>query len=70
MSKQTALYVISGPSGVGKGTVCKALLAELGEGPNRQLTLPYQQPHGRMRPGEVDGVNYHFLSQEDFLLPG
>ena len=67
MSKQTALYVISGPSGVGKGTVCKALLAELGEGPNRQLTLSISAPTRPMRPGEVDGVNYHFLSQEDFL---
>ncbi|MCI9043892.1 MAG: guanylate kinase [Peptococcaceae bacterium] len=67
MSKQTALYVISGPSGVGKGTVCKALLAELGEGPNRQLTLSISATTRPMRPGEVDGVNYHFLSQEDFL---
>ena len=67
MSKQTALYVISGPSGVGKGTVCKALLAELGEGPNRQLTLSISATTRPMRPGEVDGVKYHFLSQEDFL---
>ncbi len=67
MSKQTTLYVISGPSGVGKGTVCKALLAELGEGPNRQLTLSISATTRPMRPGEVDGVNYHFLSQEDFL---
>lgn len=67
MSKQTALYVISGPSGVGKGTVCKALLAELGEGPNRQLTLSISATTRPMRSGEVDGVNYHFLSQEDFL---
>ncbi len=67
MSKQTALYVISGPSGVGKGTVCKALLAELGDGPNRQLTLSISATTRPMRPGEVDGVNYHFLSQEDFL---
>ena len=67
MSKQTALYVISGPYGVGKGTVCKALLAELGEGPNRQLTLSISATTRPMRPGEVDGVNYHFLSQEDFL---
>ena len=67
MSKQTALYVISGPSGVGKGTVCKALLAELGEGPNRQLTPSISATTRPMRPGEVDGVNYHFLSQEDFL---
>ncbi len=67
MSKQTALYVISGPSGVGKGTVCKALLADLGEGPNRSLTLSISATTRPMRPGEVDGVNYHFLSQEEFL---
>lgn len=67
MSKQTALYVISGPSGVGKGTVCKALLADLGEGPNRSLTLSISATTRSMRPGEVDGVNYHFLSQEEFL---
>ncbi len=59
---KASLYVISGPSGVGKGTVCKALLAQ-----NDKLTVSVSATTRKPRQGEVDGVNYHFLSKEDFL---
>lgn len=61
-SAKGSLYVISGPSGVGKGTVCKALLAQ-----NQELTVSVSATTRKPRTGEVDGVNYHFLSKEDFL---
>ncbi|WP_217477480.1 guanylate kinase [Stutzerimonas stutzeri] len=63
MSASTGtLYIVSAPSGAGKTSLVKALLDA--------------QPHVRvsvshttrpMRPGEVDGVNYHFVSRDDFV---
>lgn len=58
---KAALYVISGPSGVGKGTVCQQLLRDADE-----LTLSVSATTRAPRAGEVDGVNYHFLSRDDF----
>lgn len=55
------VFVITGPSGVGKGTLIKELL---GRCPNLELSTSAttRQP----RPGEEDGVDYHFLSPEQF----
>ena len=60
------LIVISGPSGVGKDTVIKRLL-ELD--PNLRYSVSYTTRSPR--PGEVDGVNYHFVSRAEFerLIP-
>ncbi len=59
--KKGKLIVISGPSGVGKGTVIKALLASCD-----RLRLSVSATTRAMRPGEVDGVNYHFVTKERF----
>lgn len=61
MSKATSLYVISGPSGVGKGTVCKALLATYDD-----LAVSVSATTRAPRAGEIDGVHYHFLTVDDF----
>lgn len=59
---KAALYVISGPSGVGKGTVCKALLAR-----DDSLAYSVSATTRQRRPNEIDGVHYHFLTKEDFM---
>ncbi|MEL7568006.1 MAG: guanylate kinase [Dehalobacterium sp.] len=56
------LVVLSGPSGVGKGTVCTYLRRE-----HPELTYSISATTRERRPGEVDGVNYFFLSREDFI---
>lgn len=62
MSKNKGLLiVISGPSGAGKGTICKALLKR------KDLWLSVSATTREPRNGEVDGVNYYFMSKEEFL---
>ena len=56
------LIVVSGPSGVGKGT----LIARVGEHVP-QLVLATSATTRPMRPGEQDGREYHFLSEQEFL---
>ena len=55
------LFVIAGPSGVGKGTVIKEVLSK-----NENLTLSVSSTTRHPRPGEIDGVNYNFLTQDQF----
>lgn len=61
MSKKGVLIVISGPSGAGKGTICKALL----ERENYYLSV--SATTRKPRAGEVDGVNYFFMNREEFI---
>lgn len=55
------LFVISGSSGVGKGTVLKGFLEK---NPNFMLSISCTTRAPRK--GEVDGVNYFFLTKEEF----
>jgi guanylate kinase len=55
------VFVITGPSGVGKGTLIRTLLERMPE-----LELSVSATTRRPRPGEVDGVDYHFISYEQF----
>jgi guanylate kinase len=57
----TPILVITGPSGVGKGTLIKGLL-ECCQGLELAVSATTRAP----RAGEVNGVDYHFLSPEDF----
>jgi guanylate kinase len=55
------VFVITGPSGVGKGTLIRGLLERL-----PQLQLSVSATTRPPRPGERDGVDYHFLGPEEF----
>jgi guanylate kinase len=56
------LIVLSGPSGVGKSTVLKRLLARHSDRLQMSVSATTRPP----RPGEVNGVDYFFLSGEEF----
>ena len=56
------LLVLSGPSGVGKTTVAEKLLSE-----NDQLSRVVTCTTRTSRVGEVDGVDYFFLSEKEFM---
>ena len=55
------IFVITGPSGVGKGTLIRGLLERIPE-----LELSTSATTRKPRPGERDGVEYHFLTPEQF----
>ena len=50
------LVVISGPSGAGKTSVCKKIKVD------PRVEFSVSATTRKIRPGEVDGVDYHFLS--------
>ena len=60
-NKKGLLLVVSGPSGAGKGTVCADILKRYPE-----FKLSVSATTRAPRPGEKDGVNYFFLTREDF----
>ena len=60
------LVVISGPSGAGKGTVVKELL-NIYKNNNDKVHLSISATTREPRDGEIDKVNYYFISEKDFL---
>lgn len=62
MSKKGILIVVSGPSGCGKGTILGKLF-ESCENLEYSVSATTRAP----RNGEVDGVNYHFKTKEEFI---
>lgn len=61
MTSKGLLVVFSGPSGTGKGTVLKALLAQ-----DKNIELSISDTTRMPRPGETDGKDYHFISKSKF----
>lgn len=61
MSSKGLLIVVSGPSGAGKGTICKELLSN-----NPQIKVSISSTTRLPRPGEKDGVNYFFIDKNKF----
>jgi guanylate kinase len=55
------VFVITGPSGVGKGTLIRGLMER-----HPELELSVSATTRGPRPGEQDGVDYHFLTREEF----
>ena len=62
MKSEGLLIVISGPSGVGKGTVCASLLEQL-----ETLKVSLSDTTRTPRAGEKNGINYSFITKEQFL---
>lgn len=55
------LFVVSGPSGAGKGTICKKLVEKIDI--DLSVSMTTRQP----RTGETEGHNYYFVSEEEFV---
>ncbi|WP_326909280.1 guanylate kinase [Sedimentibacter sp. MB31-C6] len=55
------LIVISGPSGSGKGTICKRLLKQM-----KDISISVSATTRKPRVGEVEGVNYYFIDKKEF----
>lgn len=58
---QGKLFVISGPSGAGKGTICKEVLDA-----ERNIRMSVSMTTRSPREGEVDKVHYHFVDRDSF----
>jgi guanylate kinase len=61
VSSPRAVFVVTGPSGAGKGTLIKGLLERLPD-----LEVAVSATTRAQRPGEVDGRDYWFLSDDEF----
>ena len=59
--KKGRLYVISGPSGTGKGTICTEILKDI----NNEFSVSMTTREARE--GETHGKEYYFVSHEEFL---
>jgi guanylate kinase len=62
MNEKGLLIVLSGPSGVGKGTVRKAIFSQEDTKFEYSISMTTRKP----REGEVDGIDYFFKSREEF----
>lgn len=62
MSVRGCLYTVSAPSGAGKTSLVKALVDAT---PGIRVSVSHTTR--KMRPGEVDGVNYHFVDEAHFM---
>lgn len=61
VQRKGLLLVVSGPAGVGKGTVNAALMAK-----HPEIRMSVSATTRKPRPGEIDGVHYFFKTEEDF----
>jgi len=59
--KESCLFTVSAPSGAGKTSLVKALLEK-----TENVTVCVSHATRAMRPGEIDGRDYHFVSVEEF----
>ena len=59
--KDGCLLVVSGPSGAGKDTICNELLKR-----HKEMSLSISMTTREMRPGETDGIDYYYVSEDVF----
>ena len=61
-----SLFLISAPSGAGKTSLVEALIRAANDAQGENLCVSVSHTTRPMRPGEIDGTNYHFISAEAF----
>lgn len=61
-NKKGQLLVVSGPSGVGKGTILAAVMEK-----NKNISFSVSATTRNPRPGEIDGEHYYFVKKEEFF---
>ena len=61
MKKKGTVFIISAPSGAGKTTLCKDLMTAF---PDIKFSISCTTR--KARPGETDGIDYHFISRDEF----
>jgi len=61
MLQKGLLIIVSGPSGAGKGTICKELISR-----DDSIIVSVSATTRKPRAGEVDGISYHFLTKDRF----
>lgn len=59
---QALMFIVSGPAGSGKTTLCERMIKELSPRMQRVITATTRPP----RQGEVNGLDYYFLSEDEF----
>jgi guanylate kinase len=64
MAHLGTLYIVSSPSGAGKSSLLSALLAQHNDDQRMQISVSHTTR--AMRPGEADGVHYHFVEVAEF----
>ncbi|MDZ7924864.1 MAG: guanylate kinase [Marinagarivorans sp.] len=62
MTTRGNLYTVSAPSGAGKTSLVKAVIES-----TRDICVSVSHTTRKMRPGETNGVNYHFVDQAQFM---
>ena len=55
------LIIISGPSGTGKGTICKEIVKE-----NKDIEISISMTSRKPRGNEQNGIDYYFVTKEEF----
>lgn len=61
LHRRGLMFILSSPSGAGKTTIARRLLAE-----DAEIAMSVSATTRPMRPGEVDGKDYHFVTQAEF----
>ena len=60
------LFILAAPSGAGKSSLIKALMEKYEGNTHSPMQVSVSHTTRQPRPGEVDGVHYHFVSREEF----
>ncbi len=63
IKRRGLMLILSSPSGAGKSTIAKKILAD-----DDHIIMSVSATTRKKRPGETEGVDYHFISSEEFMI--